>query len=578
VATVSLPAFILPFLLSLSSFQADVNDCGFAGFTTAEAVALSNITIMGGALANFLFNIRRRHPRLPRPLIDWDLILVMEPTTMLGALLGSYLNKLLPIWITSCLLATLLGLLTLKLVQKAVQLYLAEGRLVVLQAGGYGRGHSHQQQQQLAVEDEKEALLHPLLLDQDPQDELTGEHLTAAAAASGGEAGAAERVQSGLVDEEEGLHNFDQSTDAKHQQEQQQVLGACWRISHDQGAYVPPEQLPQQVTVVAADDGNNGSSDSGKEVGGDGIMGGAAGAPLLEPLGSDVYNNDQQQRLAAAAAAALKPHADGVVSYTVCCSVQHQQPGVAALLNATAGPGSCCKLAKVYRREAIQLPFWPLLVLFLLAAAVVASDTLKAWFACGSVQYWLVVLSVVPVCVGVMLAVRQHLLHKGRLKAAAGVLCGGGNVKWSPRNTVLYPCICSLAGVFAGLFGVGGGIIKGPLMLELGVCPEVAAATSATMIAFTAGSACVVYIHFGGLVWSYAWLLLVVAFVVTLLGQITTAALVRVLGRRSVIVWAMVLLMAMATGIAVYQAGVTWAHAVRHPSKMWHGGSICSVQ
>jgi hypothetical protein len=34
----------------------------------------------------------------------------------------------------------------------------------------------------------------------------------------------------------------------------------------------------------------------------------------------------------------------------------------------------------------------------------------------------------------------------------------------------------------------GGGIVKGPLMLELGVCPEVSAATSATMIMFTAGS------------------------------------------------------------------------------------------
>jgi uncharacterized membrane protein YfcA len=39
------------------------------------------------------------------------------------------------------------------------------------------------------------------------------------------------------------------------------------------------------------------------------------------------------------------------------------------------------------------------------------------------------------------------------------------------------------------LFSVqGGGIVKGPLMLELGVCPEVSAATSATMIMFTAGS------------------------------------------------------------------------------------------
>jgi hypothetical protein len=67
--------------------------CCPAGFTPAQAVALSNITILGGSLANFIANSSRRHPVLNRPLIDWDLILVMEPTTMLGALLGGYLNK-----------------------------------------------------------------------------------------------------------------------------------------------------------------------------------------------------------------------------------------------------------------------------------------------------------------------------------------------------------------------------------------------------------------------------------------------------------------------------------------------------
>jgi len=58
-------------------------------------VALSNLTIVGGALANFAFNVNRRHPSGDKPLIDWDLIMVMEPTTILGALLGSYINKVL---------------------------------------------------------------------------------------------------------------------------------------------------------------------------------------------------------------------------------------------------------------------------------------------------------------------------------------------------------------------------------------------------------------------------------------------------------------------------------------------------
>ena len=49
----------------------------------------------------------------------------------------------------------------------------------------------------------------------------------------------------------------------------------------------------------------------------------------------------------------------------------------------------------------------------------------------------------------------------------------------------------------AGVCGVGGGIIKGPLMLSLGVRPEVAAATSATMILATSCSATTVYAGLG---------------------------------------------------------------------------------
>jgi uncharacterized membrane protein YfcA len=56
-------------------------------------VALSNVTIVGGTLANLAFNVRRKHPLRAGPLIDWDLILVMEPSTILGALFGGYLNK-----------------------------------------------------------------------------------------------------------------------------------------------------------------------------------------------------------------------------------------------------------------------------------------------------------------------------------------------------------------------------------------------------------------------------------------------------------------------------------------------------
>ena len=47
------------------------------------------------------------------------------------------------------------------------------------------------------------------------------------------------------------------------------------------------------------------------------------------------------------------------------------------------------------------------------------------------------------------------------------------------------------------MFGIGGGIVKGPLMLEMGVHPMVAAATTAVMIFFTAVVATTSFIAFG---------------------------------------------------------------------------------
>lgn len=65
-------------------------------FDSKFAIPLANISVFGGAIANVLLNSTKRHPAADRPLIDWNLILVMEPLTIAGALIGAILNKVLP--------------------------------------------------------------------------------------------------------------------------------------------------------------------------------------------------------------------------------------------------------------------------------------------------------------------------------------------------------------------------------------------------------------------------------------------------------------------------------------------------
>jgi hypothetical protein len=55
------------------------------GFRPRYAIPLSNFSILGSSVTNMVMNLPKRHPNADRPLVDWDLILVMEPLKMAGA-------------------------------------------------------------------------------------------------------------------------------------------------------------------------------------------------------------------------------------------------------------------------------------------------------------------------------------------------------------------------------------------------------------------------------------------------------------------------------------------------------------
>ena len=66
--------------------------------------------------------------------------------------------------------------------------------------------------------------------------------------------------------------------------------------------------------------------------------------------------------------------------------------------------------------------------------------------------------------------------------------------------------VSACAGVLAGLLGIGGGLVKGPLLLELGMRPQAAAATSGFMVLFTASSTTLQFLLAGALRADVAWL------------------------------------------------------------------------
>merc|ERR1712238_453312 len=116
---------------------------------------------------------------------------------------------------------------------------------------------------------------------------------------------------------------------------------------------------------------------------------------------------------------------------------------------------------------------------------------------CGSQAYWIANGIILGWIIFISFYVRTYLVKRFELKQKIGYTTLEGDIRCDGRSTIVYPCICCLAGFFAGMFGIGGGIVKGPLMLAMEVHPAVASATSASMILFTSFTATTSFFVFG---------------------------------------------------------------------------------
>lgn len=361
------------------------------GFAPQYAIPLSNATILGSSIANLFFNAGKRHPEADRPLIDWDIMLVMEPVTIAGALIGSFVNVLSPPWLICIMLVILLVSTAVKSYTKGMKMYKKE----------------------------------------------------------------TEQMESNILNSEPG------------------------------------------------------------EV----LKNGLVNAPYA--------NMDMENPLDMAIE--TKNHTLYQILFTE-----------------------------------RSTPVWKVIMMFCVTGGMLALTILKGGrninplnITCGSSQYWLITFAAFPLVLGVSIVARNHLVKVWRQKAECGFRYAEGDVEWNETNTIRYPLICSIAGLCAGMFGIGGGIVKGPLMLEMGVRPEVCSATSATMILFTSSAATASYLLFDSLNPHYGLIVFCLGFVNTLIGQKALNVMVKKYGRSSIIVLLIATIVAMSAVAMGLESGGT---------------------
>jgi len=148
-----------------------------------------------------------------------------------------------------------------------------------------------------------------------------------------------------------------------------------------------------------------------------------------------------------------------------------------------------------------------------------------------STMYWLQLMGMLLMCGGFT----YGGVHVIRSKATGGE-SAEGLLEWTPTTMWMYPCFAVVAGFLGGFLGIGGGIIMGPLLLELGMTAEANQATTAMFVFLSSSLATVQFVMLGKtmpqfVIWFTTWVVLS-----TFIGQTGIDYMLRKYKRSSLII------------------------------------------
>jgi uncharacterized membrane protein YfcA len=205
------------------------------------------------------------------------------------------------------------------------------------------------------------------------------------------------------------------------------------------------------------------------------------------------------------------------------------------------------ELADLLQRESKQ-PWCTIIILVFCWLCLVGLATgVKYLTVCGSSAYWIVTAAYIP-GMGVFTLFAGRKLHTQYLKKEElGYQYAEGDLMYTTVNVLKWPTWFLISGLLASLLGIGGGMVIGPLLLEMNMDPAVANGTTALMTLFTASAATFLHTINDLSSLDYFFWYFFVALASALLGRIVLQAYLKRTGKQTVVV----LLLAVAITISV---------------------------
>ncbi|KHN48208.1 hypothetical protein glysoja_007877 [Glycine soja] len=134
-------------------------------------------------------------------------------------------------------------------------------------------------------------------------------------------------------------------------------------------------------------------------------------------------------------------------------------------------------------------------------------------------------------------AVKLYKEHKRRMNTGNSECICEASIEWTAINLAFCALCGIVGGIVGGLLGSGGGFVLGPLLLEIGVIPQVASATATFVMMFSSSLSVVEFYLLKRFPIPYALYLTSVSVLAGFWGQFFVRRLIKCLGRASIIVF-----------------------------------------
>lgn len=481
----------------------------FLGVPARVAIPLSKAAIFGGSLVLMLFNLFQRSPDDPDlPIIQWDFVYVIEPAAVVGAFVGAVINSLLPNWFLVIVEAIFLTYVGVNMVRQGIKTIRKERAERAAQAA------SAAQDGEAGEPDEA-----------GKADEGIGGKQTAGA-------GGAKTLLAG--GEEEGREELEfQRTSSSN-------LETSSELQHARDGNAP------EAGSADAEPAESANPSSAVDT-----------VPLITP-GQEKASKTSKTNKAQKYTKSASPRVKGTPAKAAAHHAHHHSDNACH-----CGKNACSYCTYVDR---------PRMINFSLGIVMITVFTLmQNFFPKCSTPYWVSFAAGIAAGFLVMI-INTVLMHKAIRKytemtaeqpelspheatKACRILMGSGHPEAfsSIKYYIKFSSVGLAAGVMSAALGIGGGLLKNPVLLAFGIDLFTARAASGTMITFTAFSSFITYLSLGQISFSYAWVLMLVMTVMFPTGYFVSNWVIRLVKSRSVISFAMAIIVILSDAFIIYQ-------------------------